>query len=277
MNNWHQPSIYLYSNEATVLFILFLKMVSVWIREFMISIVLGIFRGVLMKFRNIFFGFLRTWLLIAIFCSSSLYAGTDMILILRDYQYTAADYPPYFLREDPLNPGNFIKVLDNQNTFQFKTYNLSSEVDLALYEAEVEPVLSEWSGQIGLLGSNAELSKQFSGLIKMYTDNGLHEATPKEINVATYKGKIEAVSYVGRAEGRAPKIDLLVANPRTLSDNQTVLPKGAGSSLLNDMAHRYKEEGVEEIQLRSVSNDEYYLNRGWRAVPEPEGACGGDG
>ncbi|CAB5505617.1 hypothetical protein THERMOS_2160 [Bathymodiolus thermophilus thioautotrophic gill symbiont] len=262
------------------LFGLFLKMVSVWIGKFMnsyiLKIVLGIFRGVLMKFRNIFFGFLRTWLLIAIFCSSSLYAGTNMILMLQNYQYTAADYPPYFLREEPLGTGNFIKVLDDQNAFQFRTYDLSSEADLALYEAEVEPILTEWSEQIGLLGSNAELSKQFSGLMKMYVDESLHSLTPKEIHIATYEGKIEAVSYVGSTEGQAPKIDLLIANPRTLSDNQTVLPKGAGSSLLNDMALRYKEEGVEKIQLRSV-NDEYYLDRGWQAVPEPEGACGGDG
>jgi hypothetical protein len=44
--------------------------------------VLGIFRGVQMKFRNIFFGFLKTWLLIAIFYGGSLYAGGHMSLTL---------------------------------------------------------------------------------------------------------------------------------------------------------------------------------------------------
>jgi hypothetical protein len=35
-----------------------------------------------MKFRNIFFGFLKTWLLIAIFYGDSLYAGGHISLTL---------------------------------------------------------------------------------------------------------------------------------------------------------------------------------------------------
>ncbi|AYQ57220.1 hypothetical protein MS2017_1535 [Bathymodiolus thermophilus thioautotrophic gill symbiont] len=227
-----------------------------------------------MKFRNIFFGFLRTWLLIAIFCSSSLYAGINMILMLQDYQYTVADFPPYFLRENPLNAGNFIKVLEEQNAFQFKTYNLNLEADFESYEAEVKPILIEWSEKIGLLGENAELSKNFSGLMKAYVGEDFRSSSQEEIHIATYKGKIEAISYVKDTTEKDLEIDLLVANPNGLVENQTMLPKGGGSSLLDYMVHKYEEEGVEKIQLYSV-NDEYYFNRGWQIEPEPEGACGG--
>ncbi|AYQ57221.1 hypothetical protein MS2017_1536 [Bathymodiolus thermophilus thioautotrophic gill symbiont] len=230
-----------------------------------------------MKFRNIFFGFLRTWLLIVIFCSSALSAGTDMILILRDYQYTAADFPPYFLVEDPLNTGNFIKVLEEQNTFQFKTYNLSLEADLESYKAEVKPILIEWSEKTGLIGKNAKLSKRFSGLMESYVNEDFRGLDQGEIHIATYKGKISAISYTKDAiVGENPEINLLVANPSGLVENQTTLPKGGGSSLLDYMVRRYEEAGVEKIQLSSV-NDEYYLDRGWQIAPKPEGACGGDG
>jgi hypothetical protein len=44
-----------------------------------------------MKFKNIFFGFLRTLLLIIAFYSSALYADQYMFLDLRDYPYTTHD------------------------------------------------------------------------------------------------------------------------------------------------------------------------------------------
>jgi hypothetical protein len=69
------------------------------------------FGSVQMKFRNIFFGFLKTWLLIAISYSGSLYAAGYMFLTLYDYQPITNNFRPYFFEKDPYT-GKLTKVFD---------------------------------------------------------------------------------------------------------------------------------------------------------------------
>jgi hypothetical protein len=53
----------------------------------------------------------------------------------------------------------------------------------------------------------------------------------KEVHVAIYKGKIEAVSYTEDARQAIPEIKTLIANPEGLIEGQTKIVKGGGSSL----------------------------------------------
>ena len=234
--------------------------------------VLGIFGGVKMKFKNIFFGFLRTWLLVAIFYSGLLCAAGDMILILEGHPYVVSNPSPYFFRKDP-NTGNLIKVYDAKNDFQFETYVLESEDDFESYDVEIKPVLLDWEEEEYSIEpevkSAGRLSKKMIGDIEREFGNGI----PKEIHVATYKGDIEALAYSDSAEMEVPEIDIIVANPNGMVTGQMTIPKGGGSSLMDYMIQRYRIRGVERIKLYSI-NDEYYLSRGWKRVPE-SGACGG--
>jgi hypothetical protein len=63
-----------------------------------------------------------------------------MFLDLQSYNPVAGNFRPYAFEIDP-NTGNLVKVFDMQNDFQFKTYNLGSKEDMALYEKEVRPTL----------------------------------------------------------------------------------------------------------------------------------------
>jgi hypothetical protein len=82
-----------------------------------------------MKLKNIFVGFLKTLLLITLFCGSLIHATNYMFLILQNYQYTANDFPPY-LFEKNFETGQLTKIIDTENAFQFKTYSLASETDI---------------------------------------------------------------------------------------------------------------------------------------------------
>ncbi|CAB9541523.1 hypothetical protein BROOK1789B_1964 [Bathymodiolus brooksi thiotrophic gill symbiont] len=228
-----------------------------------LKIVLGNFGDVQMKFKNIFFGFLKTWLLVAIFYNGSLYADIYMFLDLQSYNPEAGNFRPYTFEIDP-NTGNLVKVFDTQNDFQFKTYNLGSKEDMALYEKEVRPTLLEWTEEVKPVQLQSRLSSTFSKNMVEYVDRDFSKGSlSKEIHVATYKGKIEAMSYADSIEVEKPDIDILVARPKGLIVGQTTEPKGGGSSLLNHVLQRYKEKGIERARLFSV-NDDYYRERGWQ-------------
>jgi hypothetical protein len=93
-----------------------------------------------MKFKNIFFGFFKTLLLTIIFYSGTLYASY-MYLDLQNYQSRSVS--PYFF-ERVQGTNDLLKVIDMQNNFQFKTYDLTLQTDIDLYNAEVKPVLLKW-------------------------------------------------------------------------------------------------------------------------------------
>jgi hypothetical protein len=67
---------------------------------------------------RLLFGFLKTWLLIAIFYSGSLYAAGYMFLTLDDYHPITNDFRPYFFERDPYT-GKLTKVFDSENDFQW--------------------------------------------------------------------------------------------------------------------------------------------------------------
>ncbi|CAB5500157.1 hypothetical protein BTHERMOSOX_669 [Bathymodiolus thermophilus thioautotrophic gill symbiont] len=225
-----------------------------------------------MKFKNIFFGFLRAWLLVTIFYGGSLYANNRMFLILEDYHYVDSDFPPYFFEKN-IDTGEITKVVDMQNTFQFKSYNLNLADDMKLYETEVRPVLLKWGEGIEPYQEQTDKASSFSRYMVEQINKELDKNFPLgKVHIATYKGKIEAVSYAEDVEVvglEEPKIKTIVANPEGLITNQTTTPKGGGSSLLNRMIQEFKEKGVDKIRLYSV-DDEYYLKRGWQIKPETE-------
>ncbi len=241
---------------------------------------LGIFRGVQMKFRNIFFGFLKTWLLIAIFYGGSLYAGGHMSLTLDNYHPASNNFRPYFFERDPYT-GKSIKVFDAENDFQFETYTVGSEADMALYKERVLPVLNDWGSEIEYYqpGTDSHASAQLTRLMKLNVaiDSGSEDATvlTREVHIATYKGEIEAMSYSESSEVEVPEIITLIAKPEGLMPGQTTTVKGGGSSLLERLIQRYKARNVRKIRLYSAQDD-YYSKRGWKdePEPEPEGACG---
>ncbi|CAB5505387.1 hypothetical protein THERMOT_2145 [Bathymodiolus thermophilus thioautotrophic gill symbiont] len=221
-----------------------------------------------MKFKNIVFGFLKTWLLVALFYSNSLYAYNHMFIILQDYSHTADEFLPYTFEKD-LSTGNLIKVFDTENNFQFKTYSLNSEADMSLFEIEVKPTLLKWAKAIKPLQYRSTLSSRFSKNMLENVGQDLKNSLSKEIHVATYKGNIEAISYADSAGVTKPNIGSLVANPEGLRVNQTVKPKGGGSSLLSHMLRKFKEGGAERVQLYSI-DDKYYQERGWQIEPKSD-------
>ncbi|CAB9538979.1 hypothetical protein BROOK1789B_261 [Bathymodiolus brooksi thiotrophic gill symbiont] len=224
-----------------------------------------------MKFKNIFFGFLRTLLLIIAFYSSALYADQYMFLDLRDYPYTTHDFRPYFFDRD--EAGNVIKVPDTRNSFQFKTYNLDLKEDVALYRKEVRPTLLEWKKYDAPPDSEPESAARLSGRMEGIIERDLaSNASSREVYVATYKGNVEAVSYVNDGT-LVPEINTLVANPEGMFEGQTTDVKGGGSALLDNIAQEYQAKGEVKIRLYSI-NDEYYASRGWQVEPKEEGACG---
>jgi hypothetical protein len=97
-------------------------------------------------------------------------------------------------------------------------------------------------------------------------------ASSREVYVATYKGNVEAVSYVNDGT-LVPEINTLVANPEGMFEGQTTDVKGGGSALLDNIAQEYQAKGEVKIRLYSI-NDEYYASRGWQVEPKEEGACG---
>ncbi|CAC9971831.1 hypothetical protein [uncultured Gammaproteobacteria bacterium] len=239
-----------------------------------------------MKFRNIFFGFLKTWLLIAIFYSGSLYAAGYMFLTLYDYQPITNNFRPYFFEKDPYT-GKLTKVFDSENDFQFETYTVGSEADMALYKERVLPVLNDWGSEVEdyKLGTDSRTSAHLTEFMKLDVtiDSGSEDATvlTREVHVATYKGEIEAMSYSDSSEAGVPKITTLIAKPKGLVPSQTTTVKGGGSSLLERLVQRYKAKYVDKIRLYSAQDD-YYSKRGWKNEPESdsesesesEGACG---
>ncbi|CAC9955938.1 hypothetical protein [uncultured Gammaproteobacteria bacterium] len=239
-----------------------------------------------MKFRNIFFGFLKTWLLIAIFYSGSLYAAGYMFLTLYDYQPITNNFRPYFFEKDPYT-GKLTKVFDAENDFQFETYTVGSEADMALYKERVLPVLNDWGSEVEdyKLGTDSRTSAHLTEFMKLDVtiDSGSEDATvlTREVHVATYKGEIEAMSYSDSSEAGVPKITTLIAKPKGLVPSQTTTVKGGGSSLLERLVQRYKAKYVDKIRLYSAQDD-YYSKRGWKNEPESdsesesesEGACG---
>ena len=239
---------------------------------------LKIFGGVQMKFRNVFFGFLKTWLLIAIFYSGSLYADTHMYLTLNDYHPVTNDFRPYLFERDP-NTGKSIKVFDTENDFQFKTYSIRSEADMILYRQDVVPTLREWGAEIYQEGTDSYESTDLSTMMELeveFDSSGRNGIIPKrEVNVATYKGRIEAVSYSETSEVETPEIITLAAKPEGLVPGQTTNIKGGGSSLLENLIQKYKVRNVRKIRLYSIKDD-YYYRRGWKndPNPNPKGACG---
>ncbi len=244
------------------------------------------FGSVQMKFRNIFFGFLKTWLLIAIFYSGSLYAAGYMFLTLYDYQPITNNFRPYFFEKDPYT-GKLTKVFDSENDFQFETYTVGSEADMALYKERVLPVLNDWGSEVEdyKLGTDSRTSAHLTEFMKLDVtiDSGSEDATvlTREVHVATYKGEIEAMSYSDSSEAGVPKITTLIAKPEGLVPSQTTTVKGGGSSLLERLVQRYKAKYVDKIRLYSAQDD-YYSKRGWKNEPESdsesesesEGACG---
>ncbi len=244
------------------------------------------FGSVQMKFRNIFFGFLKTWLLIAIFYSGSLYAAGYMFLTLYDYQPITNNFRPYFFEKDPYT-GKLTKVFDSENDFQFETYTVGSEADMALYKERVLPVLNDWGSEVEdyKLGTDSRTSAHLTEFMKLDVtiDSGSEDATvlTREVHVATYKGEIEAMSYSDSSEAGVPKITTLIAKPKGLVPSQTTTVKGGGSSLLERLVQRYKAKYVDKIRLYSAQDD-YYSKRGWKNEPESdsesesesEGACG---
>jgi hypothetical protein len=248
--------------------------------------VLETFGSVQMKFRNIFFGFLKTWLLIAIFYSGSLYAAGYMFLTLYDYQPITNNFRPYFFEKDPYT-GKLTKVFDSENDFQFETYTVGSEADMALYKERVLPVLNDWGSEVEdyKLGTDSRTSAHLTEFMKLDVtiDSGSEDATvlTREVHVATYKGEIEAMSYSDSSEAGVPKITTLIAKPKGLVPSQTTTVKGGGSSLLERLVQRYKAKYVDKIRLYSAQDD-YYSKRGWKNEPESdsesesesEGACG---
>ena len=227
-----------------------------------------------MTFKNIFFGFFKTLLLAVIFYSSLLYAAGNMFLELQGYPYTNHNFRPYFFTKDATT-GDLIKIPGTQDSFQFKTYNLGIQADVDSYNAEVKPVLLEWSEEGDPFEQESVYASRLSNNIVQDVERDLDNGMlSKEVHVATYEGRIEAASYAQSPEITAPEIETIAANPAGLITDQTTVVKGGGSALLDSMARTYKEEGVDRIRLYSSRHDNYYADRGWQSDTE-DGACGG--
>ncbi|OIR24637.1 hypothetical protein [Bathymodiolus thermophilus thioautotrophic gill symbiont] len=216
-----------------------------------------------MKFKNIFFGFLKTLLLTVVFHIGLLCANEYMIFDLQNYQPTDNSPPPYFFQRDPAT-GDLVRLTDTEGGFQFKTYNLQLKADLAQYKIEVRPTLLRWKEKIIPLEKDSSSSSFFSGDLANKVDaQSSKRPPPREVHVATYKDRIEAVSYVNNRKPESPEIDILTANPEGMRVGQTTNVKGAGSALLDYELKTFKGRGAESAQLLSI-RDKYYLDRGWK-------------
>jgi hypothetical protein len=71
-------------------------------------------------------------------------------------------------------------------------------------------------------------------------EEDLDNLLEKEVHTATYKGRIESVSYAQSPEVTAPKIETIVANPEGLVPGQTTTVKGGGSSLLDRIVIKFE-------------------------------------
>ncbi|OIR24153.1 hypothetical protein [Bathymodiolus thermophilus thioautotrophic gill symbiont] len=223
-----------------------------------------------MKFKNIFFGFLKTLLLVAVFYGGSLYADGHMFLDLQNYQHVTNN-SPYFFEIDPTT-GNLVKVIDANNSFQFKTYNLGLTADVELYKAEVRPVLLRWGEGGAPLDEDFYSASSLSETLVSDVRHDIKGLFQGEVHVATYEGRIESVSYVKNIVVEVPEIKAIVANPWGMIKGQITNVKGAGSSLLDYMLQKFKNRGAERVRLYSI-RDRYYLDRGWqRGIGN--GACG---
>ncbi|CAB5494295.1 hypothetical protein THERMOT_82 [Bathymodiolus thermophilus thioautotrophic gill symbiont] len=247
------------------------------------------------QFNTIFFGFLKTLLLITIICSGLLYAGT-LYINPQTYQFGENAFPPYHFEINPVT-NELYKVFDLDNDFQFKTYDLKIAEDIAGYKEDIEPILSKWGAfDINFGPSEASHSSKLSTVMSTDVNNDLEYSetslTPmqQEVHVALYKGEVEAIAYTDNTVGVTPQIRILVANPEGLVGGQTTIVKGGGSSLLGHIVRRYQEAGVDRIELES-GNSGYYMSRGWKnkventpqeedfvwdltGDSESEGACG---
>jgi hypothetical protein len=131
-----------------------------------------------------------------------------MLLTLQNYQYTADDFPPYFFER------GLTKIIDTENSFQFKTYRLGLKFDMVEYKANIRPVLLKWGAAEYIPKTQSYdssfLSRGMEENIKLDSYTG---SFTKEIHVVTYQGRIEAVSYAENAEMQVPKIEIIAANP----------------------------------------------------------------
>ena len=223
-----------------------------------------------MKFKNIFFGFFKTLLLTIIFYSGTLYASY-MYLDLQNYQSRSVS--PYFF-ERVQGTNDLLKVIDMQNNFQFKTYDLTLQTDIDLYNAEVKPVLLKWKINVASPETESSFASHLSARMEWNIERNLNKSLlPREVHVAIYEGNIESISYMENPAMQVPKIDIIVANPEGLIVAQTTTVKGGGSALLDYIAQSYKEKNIERIRLYA-SKDEYYAQRGWKIEPYSGSSCG---
>ncbi|OIR24450.1 hypothetical protein [Bathymodiolus thermophilus thioautotrophic gill symbiont] len=224
-----------------------------------------------MKFKNIFFDFLKVLLWVVIFYSGSLYADGYLFLNLQNYQPAANNFSPYFFERNSVT-GDLVKVIDTDNSFQFKTYNLKLGADgIGSYRAEVRPVLLEWEKKVNPFEDDSD-SSYLSGSLARNIEAELQEDLAVEVHIAIYKGRIEAISYVQNTTAEAPEIETIIANPWGMTEDQTSHVKGAGSSLLDNVLTDFKNRGAQKVQLYSVK-DRYYLDRGWQRGSSDQGAC----
>ena len=216
---------------------------------------------------NTLFDFFKTLLLAVIFCGGLIYAYGHMVLTLQNYQYTADDFPPYFFER------GLTKIIDTENSFQFKTYRLGLKFDMAEYKANIRPVLLKWGAAEYIPTTQSYdssfLSRGMEENIKLDSYTG---SFAKEIHIVTYQGRIEAVSYAENAEMQAPKIETIVANPEGLVTGQTTIVKGGGSALMDYMLRRFKSKGVKSVRIFST-NDKYYADRGWQEDENEDNDC----
>jgi hypothetical protein len=164
----------------------------------------------------------------------------DWLDCLQSSYYATFDFPPY-LFEKNFETGQLTKIIDTENAFQFKTYSLASETDIESYMSNVKPVLIKWAEEDESdIGSDASTSSILSRDIIEGVE--MDHLPTREVHVAIYKGKIEAVSYAEDARQTIPEIKTLIANPEGLIEGQTKIVKGGGSSLLNYTLQRFVGE-----------------------------------
>ena len=139
-----------------------------------------------MKFKNIFFDFLKTLLWVVIFYSNSTYA-VYIFLNPQKYQHTANDFRPYSFERN-LVADKMIKITDTENNFQFETYKLGSKIDMDAYKLRVKPILQKWSKKGQWLKSNdSRISARLSGHIESGINwDSNNKVFTHEVHVATY-------------------------------------------------------------------------------------------
>jgi hypothetical protein len=96
---------------------------------------------------------------------------------------------------------------------------------MILYRQDVVPTLREWGAEIYQEGTDSYESTDLSTMMELeveFDSSGRNGIIPKrEVNVATYKGRIEAVSYSETSEVETPEIITLAAKPEGLVPGQT--------------------------------------------------------